>query len=104
MPIKPILIFCLKSALFTLIFWGVWLGVVRPITNPPQPNSNSNQDAQAKQQIEAYNNQVARANHQLDVVEQQQKRMEKHLAIEEENSKRFSAVLSIWEKQAGVNK
>jgi hypothetical protein len=104
MLIKPILIFCLKSVCFTVIFWGVWLGVVRPITNPPQPSSGSSQDAQAKQQIDAYNNQVARANHQLDVVEQQQKRMEKHLAIEEESSKRFSAILSVWEKQAGLNK
>ena len=63
MPIKLVILFCLKSTVFTAIFWDVWLGVVRPITNPPQPHSSLTQDAQA--QAEAYNNQVARVNHQL---------------------------------------
>jgi hypothetical protein len=102
MPIKPVILFCLKSAVFTAIFWGVWLGVVRPITNPSKPHSSSSQDAQA--QAEAYNNQVARVNHQLEVVEAQQQRMEKYLTAQEENTKRYDAVLKVWEKQTGLRK
>jgi hypothetical protein len=104
MFIKQVITFCLKSICFTLIFWGIWLGVIRQITNPPQSNSSSTQDVQAKSQIDAYNNQVARANHQLDVVEEQQHRMEKYLTAQEENTKRFDAVLKVWEKQTGLRK
>lgn len=101
--IKSVALFCAKSAAFTIIFWGLWMGLLRPITSSPsQSNTSSAQDAQA--QTEAYEKQVARVNQQLDVVEGQQKRMEKNLSTQEENTKRFDAVLTVLEKQTGLRK
>jgi hypothetical protein len=102
--IKSVALFCIKSAAFTIIFWGLWLGVVRPITSPTQNNTPSTQDAQTKTQVDAYEKQVARVNRQLDVVEVQQKRMEQNLSVQEDSAKRYDAVLKVWEKQTGLRK
>jgi len=102
--IKSAALFCAKSAAFTIIFWGLWMGVLRPLTSSPQGNTSSAQDAQTQAQTEAYEKQVARVNQQLDVVEGQQKRMEQNLTAQEENARRFDAVLKVWEKQTGLRK
>lgn len=101
--IKSAALFCAKSAAFTIIFWGIWMGVLRPLTSP-QGNTSSAQDAQTQAQTEAYEKQLARANQQLDVVEIQQKSMEQYLTAQEDNARRFDAVLRVWEKQAGLRK
>ncbi|MEO7495251.1 MAG: hypothetical protein ABIT83_13310 [Massilia sp.] len=101
---KPILLFCLKSSVFTIIFWLLWTLVLSPIVSHLGPSSESTQNAQAAAQVAAYDRQVARINHQLDVVEAQQIRMEKYLSAQEENTKRFNAILSVWEKQGSLKK
>ncbi|WP_396268276.1 hypothetical protein [Ideonella sp.] len=101
--IKAFALFCAKCAAFTTIFWGVWLGVLRPIAAPPaQDNAASAQDAQA--QMDAYERQLARVTQQLDVAEGQQKRTEMILSTQEEHAKRLDAVLTAWEKQTGLKK
>ncbi len=102
--IKSTFLFCAKSAAFTIIFWGLWLGVLRPLTSSPLGDTSSAQNAQAQTQVEAYEKQVARVNQQLDVVEGQQKRMEQNLKFQEESARRFDAVLKVWEKQTGLRK
>lgn len=102
--LKSAALFCLKSIVFSAMFWIVWLNVIRPMTAAGQNNSSCTQDTQAQAQADAYEKQVARVNHQLDVVETQQKRMEVNLSDQEQNAKRFAAVLSVWEKQAGLKK
>lgn len=96
---KSAALFCLKSATFTIIFWGLWICILRPISFSTQSVMPSSQDSQAQIQNEAYEKQVARVNQQLDVAEIQQKRMDKNLSAQEENAKRFDAVLKTWESQ-----
>lgn len=102
--LKPVGLFLLKCFAFSLVFWSVWVGLMRPYTSSQQSTAPAAEAAQANAQVEAYENQVARVNRQLDVVESQQKRMEKNLADQEDNAKRFSAVLSAWEKQNGAKR
>jgi hypothetical protein len=101
---KSILLFCAKSAGFTIIFWVLWTGILNPILSRVEKKSTSAQDAQTAAQVSAYEKQVARVNHQLDVVEAQQVRMEKNLSAQEENAKRFDAILNVWEKQGLLKK
>lgn len=97
--IKSAALFCLKCATFTIIFWGLWIGVIRSISIAPQSVMSSSEDSQAQAEIEAYKKQTARIDQQLDVAEAQQKRMDRNLSAQEENAKRFDAVLKTWEKQ-----
>lgn len=103
--LKASLIFCVKCATFTAIFWLLWLNVIRPITTAPQNDTSSRQqDAQSKAQMDAYERQMERSNRLLDMTEDQQKRMDQDLTAQEENTKRFDAVLKVWEKQTGLRK
>jgi uncharacterized membrane protein YhiD involved in acid resistance len=105
MPIlKSAALFCLKAAVFSAVFWVVWLNVIRPMTVTPQNNSSCSQDSSSQAQTDAYEKQVSRVNQQLDVVETQQKRTEKNISDQEQNTKRFAEILAVWEKQAGVKR
>jgi hypothetical protein len=108
MPIaKSILLFCLKCATFSAIFWTMWIGIIRPITSGSQTNNSNNsttQDAQTSAQIETYEKQVERSNRLLDVTEDQQKRTDQYITLQEESARRMDAILKEWEKQTGLRK
>lgn len=105
MPIaKSILLFCLRSAAFSAIFWTMWMGIIRPLTTSSQTGNSSSQDAQTKAQMEMYANQVERTNRQLDVSEDLQRRTDQLLSAQEDNARRMDAVLKEWERQAGLRK
>lgn len=103
---KSVAIFCLKCATFSLIFWSLWLGIIRPLSTASSNESkgSTTQDAQSKAQMQAYDDQMIRTNRMLDVSEDQQKRMDQYLAAQEANAKRFDAILQVWEKQTGLRK
>ena len=102
--LKAIGLFILKAVCFTVVFWVVWLYVLRPITSPPQSTNTPSQDAQTKAQMDAYDRQANRFTEQQNVADVQQKRADKLLSIQEEQTERFNAILEKWEKQTGVKK
>lgn len=105
MPVvRQAALFCLKCAVFSLIFWTMWTTLIRPITTPNQGSGANTQDAPAKAQMDAYEKQVERANRQLDIGDDMQRRAEQQLAVQEENNKRMAAILTEWEKQTGLRK
>lgn len=95
-------LFCFKSVVFSAIFWGLWIGVIRPMTTAPQ--AANTQNTQSSSEMQAYEEQLNRTNRMLDISEDQQRRMDQYLTSQEENAKRFDAVLKVWEKQAGIGK
>lgn len=99
---KSFALFCLKSAVFSAIFWGMWLGIIRPMTSTQQEGRPSAQDAQASAQMEAAQKYMDRANRQLDMVEDQQRRTDQYLTLQEDTVKRMAAVVAVWEKQSGL--
>ena len=101
---KDIGLFVLKSVCFTVIFWVVWIFILRPLTSPAQSVMASSQDDQTKAQMDAYDRQANRLTEQQNVADVQQKRADKLLSIQEEQTKRFNAILEKWEKQTGVKK
>ncbi|MFT3848984.1 MAG: hypothetical protein QM739_09955 [Propionivibrio sp.] len=105
MPIvRSTALFCLKCAIFSLIFWTIWTTLIRPVTTANQGSDSNAQDAQAKAQMDTYEKQVERASRQLDIGEDLQRRAEQQLAAQEENNKRMAAILTEWEKQTGLRK
>lgn len=102
--VRSAALFCVKSAIFSAVFWGMWLGIIRPITTAPQNNGAGAQDSQTNAQVQAYEEQMNRTNRMLDISEDQQKRMDQYLTSQEENARRFDAVLKAWEKQTGPRK
>jgi hypothetical protein len=100
--IKQAGLFLIKAVAFSLIFWGMWVYVVRPITNAQTTNSSCNNQVQAESTdqdtaMKKYMEQAAKA-------EEQQQRMDSILTRQEQQSKRLDAILSVWEKQAKIAK
>lgn len=101
--LKNIALFIVKAVSFTIIFWGLWLYVLKPITSPSQSASDSSQDAQTKA-LDKYNEQAKRAAEQLDRNDAEQKRMHQLITTQEEQARRYNLILDKWEKQAGIKK
>ena len=102
--LKYIGLFIVKAVSFTVIFWGLWLYVLKPITSPAPSTNSSSQDAQSKAQMDTYEQQAKRAAELLDSSDAQQKRMEQLLTTQEEQARRYNLVLDKWEKQTGIKK
>jgi len=100
--LKYISTFFIKAVSFSLIFWGLWLFVLKPITSPAQNTNTSSQDAQSKALIDTYEQQAKRTNELLDSSDAQQKRMDQLLSLQEEQARRYNLILDKWEKQTGV--
>jgi len=64
--LKYIGLFIVKAVSFTVIFWGLWLFVLKPLTSPAQNTNTSSQDAQSKVQMDTYEQQAKRAAELLD--------------------------------------
>ena len=98
--IKQAGIFLIKAVAFSLVFWVMWVYVVRPITNAQTTNSSCNNQVQTESTdqdaaMKKYMEQAAKA-------EEQQQRMDSILSRQEQQSKRLDAILSAWEKQAKI--
>ncbi len=102
--LKYIGAFVVKAVSFSLIFWGLWLFILKPITSPAQNTNTSSQDAQSKALMETYEEQAMRTDELLNSSDAQQKRMELLLTIQEEQARRYNLILDKWEKQAGIKK
>ncbi|HMH18712.1 MAG TPA: hypothetical protein VK572_11265 [Burkholderiales bacterium] len=89
-------VFLLKAITFSIIFWVIWVYIVRPITNAQsstvsqssktEMKSNENEEA-----MKIYKEQAKKA-------EEQQRRVDKIISKQEEQGRRLDAVLSGWEK------
>ena len=100
--IKQAGLFLIKAVAFSLVFWVMWVYVVRPITNAQTTNSTCDNQVQAEATdqntaMKKYMEQAAKA-------EEQQQRMDSILDRQEEQSKRLDAILSAWEKQTRIAK
>lgn len=98
--IKQAGIFLIKAVVFSLVFWVMWVYVVRPITNAQTTNSSCSNQVQTESTdqdaaMKKYMEQAAKA-------EEQQQRMDSILSRQEQQSKRLDAILSAWEKQAKI--
>lgn len=100
--IKHAGVFFIKAVAFSLVFWVMWVYVVRPITNAQTNNASYNNQAQTESTdqdaaMKRYMEQAAK-------VEEQQRRMDAILSRQEQQSKRLDAILSAWEQQAKIAK
>jgi len=107
-------IFILKCFVLAVVFWSLWLFVVRPLMSSGASSSSQSSQTQEKEQealTKAYWDQVREGNElqaeyrrQSAVSVEQQKRMEAILTKQEELNRRFEAVIQRWEKHAAPNK
>jgi flagellar biosynthesis/type III secretory pathway M-ring protein FliF/YscJ len=99
---KQSLNFLIKTIFFSLIFWGMWVYVIRPVTNAQTNSASCNDQVQGpstdqETAMNKYMEQAAKAEEQLS-------RMDAILAKKEEQSRRFDKVLSAWEQQTKLAK
>jgi flagellar biosynthesis/type III secretory pathway M-ring protein FliF/YscJ len=99
---KQIIGFVMKAFFFSVIFWVMWIYVMRPIANPQTSKASCGNQTQAESTdqevaMKKYMEQAAKAEEQLN-------RMDAILAKKEEQSRRFDNVLSTWERQAKLAK
>jgi flagellar biosynthesis/type III secretory pathway M-ring protein FliF/YscJ len=107
-------IFILKCFVLAIVFWSLWLFVVRPMMSSAPSSSSQSSQTQDKEQealMKAYWEQVRQGNElqaeykrQTAVSVEHQKRMEAILTKQEELNRRFEAVIQRWEKNAAPNK
>ena len=107
-------IFVLKCFVLAIVFWSLWLFVVRPIMSGAASTSSQSSQAQDKEQealMKAYWEQIRQANElqaeykrQTTVSVEHQKRMEAILTKQEELNRRFEGVIQRWERNAAPNK
>ena len=105
--LKNIGFFILKSISFTIIFWGLWSYLIRPITTPKQNTNNtssSSQEARTEALMNTYEKQAKQAAQQLDIADEQQQRMGKVISSQEEQVQRYDQILEKWEKQSSDKK
>ena len=103
-------VFVLKSIIFSLIFWAIWIGVIRPITSATSDSSNASSQSQEDDQeslMKKYWEQAYRADKlqdqyeiSIDVSKNQQRRLDALLTKQEEQANRLDSILSSWEKQS----
>ena len=95
--------FVLKSIVFSIIFWTMWIGVIQPITSPASDSANTSSQSQATENdalMKKYWEQLRRADKMHDALEDQYKRAETLLAKKEELANRFDILLRSWERRA----
>lgn len=99
---NPIVLFVLKSLLFSIVFWITWGFVMRPILNA-QPTAESNK---SKSQDSAADSDALMKKHweQVESADLVQRRVEIMLNKEEEQIRRFDVILSNWERQSKLGK
>jgi flagellar biosynthesis/type III secretory pathway M-ring protein FliF/YscJ len=108
--------FVLKCFVLAIIFWSLWLFVVRPMMSSTPSSSSSSQSSQAQDKeqealMKAYWEQIRQGNElqaeykrQTAITVEHQKRMEAILTKQEELNRRFEAVIERWEKNAAPNR
>jgi hypothetical protein len=109
-------LFVLKCSVLAIIFWSLWLFVVRPMMSSGSSSSSSSQSSQSQDKehealMKAYWEQVRLADdlqaeykRQSAVTAEQQKRMEAILTKQEELNRRFEAVIQRWEKHGRADR
>ncbi len=90
--LKSSIKFILQSTIFTIIFWSLWLFVIRPAFYPSNKDSANSPDAENNVLMEKYRAQVERA-------DQQQKQAQDTLDKQNELLVRWEKVIQHWEKQ-----
>jgi len=90
---KAVGIFVIKSVVFTLIFWLLWLYILRPITSTDQQNDN---DALTKK----YWEQAIRVDQLMDTSEKQAEQAASSIQKQEELLSRWEKVIENWEKNS----
>jgi hypothetical protein len=100
---KAVGLFILKSIAFTIIFWSLWLYVLRPISSNSSAQTSDGKSGQTQQNdsdalMKKYWEQVARADQiQAKTIEEQQQ-AEVSLAKQDELLSRWEKVIEKWER------